>query len=978
MAVSGGKGSPDSGPLVGRDVEVRRVTAAIEEVEAGYGAAVLLAGDPGIGKSRLAHEALDLAAARGFTALVGRAHLLHRGLAYAPVVEALSPRLEGLDRARQVKLLDGLDDLGRLFPALPVRLPDSIGDPALEKLRLFEAVTRLLGRLAGEHPVVLLIEDLHWADRASLELLHYLVRGTADRPVLVLGTFRPAQLGAPEELGHLVASFRAEGHGAELKLGPLPSDAIAAVVEQALGARPPESLVADVVARAGGVPLFATALVRSFVESRQLTEAGGRWTYRPAGGRGVPAEVRDAVLAVLPELAPAERSALEVVAVCGSGADPAVVENVLSALGESADQALRHLLAARLVVEDTHEGGLVYRVGHPLYGEVAYDSLGEIRRRRLHALVVGELEDRRPDDVLALAPHYLGAGELVDAVRALRVLETAGGRAASAHAHEEAAALLAAALNRARLHRPDRRAGLLEKLGAEYEGYGAVDDATAAWEEAIAAYLEASNESAAGRLHWRLALLYWDAGDPVQAETQVRHGIRLLENQPPSSELVELHYTQVRLLTRLGDHRELRLAIPRLRAVAEASGSRSALVTSALARADLAVFDDDYKNVRLASVEALELATEIGNPLHASYAHRMLALQSCVTGELALADRHASELLAMSREGGRPSLESVARVVLGTSAWLRGDWDDALREFSEAHEVAVRVGAARQVASALACRSFVLALRGGRPAVEACLRDAEKAYGELGQDRRFLVLVEYAGALLSLQEGAPDRVGPLEGLLAMPSPHLLVPVLMAFGESRALLCDEAALDAVLGRLRLLGRYGAFPSFVALRIEGLLARTQGRSDDAAALLSEAADGFAELSMGFEAARARLEWAEVVAPQGAVDGLTDQVSAGLELFGTLRAAHWTDRSRRLLRTLGVRVPQPRSRSGAALTPRELEIALLVGDGLTNTEIAERLFLSARTVGTHLQHIYERLGIRSRVALARWTSENAQSLD
>ena len=163
-------------PLVGRSIELDRIRAATERAAAAAGNTLLLAGEEGIGKSRLAAEALVLARQRGFLTLKGTAYALHTDLAYAPVLEAIGPFLASLPAGQLRQLVRGLPDLSRLFGNLALAPPAALGDPALERTRLFEAVARLVERMAADRPLAILIDDLHWADHASLDLLHYVAR----------------------------------------------------------------------------------------------------------------------------------------------------------------------------------------------------------------------------------------------------------------------------------------------------------------------------------------------------------------------------------------------------------------------------------------------------------------------------------------------------------------------------------------------------------------------------------------------------------------------------------------------------------------------------------------------------------------------------------------------------------------------------------------------------------------------------------
>src|SRR4051794_1382210 len=193
-------------PPVGRDALLAAVGAAVDEVSGGAGRVLLLSGVAGIGKTRPARAALNLAAKRGFRVLSGAAGPHHLDPAYAPLVVALRP-LVGRDAlARRPRLLDGLGRLGLLFDELPVEVPAPLPDAGLERLRLFEAVWGLLDRVTRLEPVALLVDDLHWADPATVALLAHLVRGLARRRFLLVVTCRLEE--APADLRDVLAGLR--------------------------------------------------------------------------------------------------------------------------------------------------------------------------------------------------------------------------------------------------------------------------------------------------------------------------------------------------------------------------------------------------------------------------------------------------------------------------------------------------------------------------------------------------------------------------------------------------------------------------------------------------------------------------------------------------------------------------------------------------------------------------------------------------
>ncbi|WP_163569758.1 ATP-binding protein [Fodinicola feengrottensis] len=385
------RGEPGERRLVGRHAERAALLESLDAAQASSGRTVLLRGEAGIGKSRLAADALAVAAKRGFAVLQARAHPLRAGLAYAPIVEAVRPRLGAMARAEAAQLLAGLDDLGRLLVHPALTVPEPATDPEMARARMFEAVAQLVERIADRRPTVLFVDDLHWADRGSVELLHYLGRKTAGLRLLVLGSYRGDEMS--DGLRELATGVRDNGH--ELALAPLADAAVAAeLTTDLLGATPPAELLQAVTERAKGVPLFVAALVKTggdaALESGQL-----------------PVIVRDVVLDRLRRLRAPERRLLEVIAVAGDDGTAGVIEKAWASTGNF-QATLGNLLTDGLVVQDAQS----YRAAHPLYAEVAYAELTVRERRAMHAALAAALDAVRPDDVLALAPHYLGAGDL--------------------------------------------------------------------------------------------------------------------------------------------------------------------------------------------------------------------------------------------------------------------------------------------------------------------------------------------------------------------------------------------------------------------------------------------------------------------------------------------------------------------------------------------------------------------------------------
>ncbi len=225
-------------PLVGRAGELARLEEALAGVAGGRGRMALIVGEMGVGKTRLAEEALGLARRDGFLVLVGRTGQANSGLAYAPFLSAFGSFLRKLPTTRRDALVTDLPHLARLWPDLGVVPPAPLADPDLDRTLLFESVARLLERLAAEVPVALLLDDLHWADGASLSLLAYLTHGLADMRVLVLATYRPEGVAESRALRQLVTNSVRSSLATEVVLTGLGGDEIVAMAEGLLGEAP--------------------------------------------------------------------------------------------------------------------------------------------------------------------------------------------------------------------------------------------------------------------------------------------------------------------------------------------------------------------------------------------------------------------------------------------------------------------------------------------------------------------------------------------------------------------------------------------------------------------------------------------------------------------------------------------------------------------------------------------------------------------
>jgi DNA-binding CsgD family transcriptional regulator/tetratricopeptide (TPR) repeat protein len=917
--------------LVGRDRELRLLMDAVGAAEGGHGRLLLISGAAGIGKSALAARVTATARGRGFSVLSGQAAPLQAGLAYAPMVQALRGYLNTLSEQGFARLLHGLHDLATLIadPRLPTVPPHA--DPELARTRMFEAVVRLVERIAASTPVLLVVDDLHWADRGTIGLLHHLGRAVRDKRVLIVTGFRSAE--RDSALADLVMLVRREWPGDELALPPLADRAVAELVRHTLGAEPSADVLGDITARAKGVPLFVTALARS-----------GSVT----GRSDVPLIVRDVVTEQLRRLAGPALRLVEAIAVAGGAATTRVLSLVCTV---EVAASLRELIGQGLVNEVPDGLVVTHRLAHPLYAEVAYGQLTLSERAALHAAVAEAIDG---DDILAVAPHYLGAGGLVTSARAIDVLAAAGERALAMLAADEAADYFEAALYRVRAAaRRDLLPALLISLGRALQGCGRLDDAASAWREAAElAEQDGDTKLVRGLWHTR-ALLAAERGNVTAA---VDH-VRTWESQDdPRYALV-----QWVVALREGDERKLRRIGADMRSLA--GPHPGAMSVAYFGDSQLHAMDGEYAKALSAMRLALDAAEGCGDQTFVFTFGPCLLLPGLylLAGDIGSAMAFTDNALAKQMRTDMPGAACYFHLVTANTRFVAGELAGALAEAELCLAIARQVGEDRLVSRGLACRAFLLAEQGRLTRATTDLAEAVRRY-PAQPDFDLDLALDIARATIAFYQGDPRAAPPL----AEPAPfgdivlrHLRV---AAAGLAAP---DPAAAAKAAGLLRESGRTAPFVDALADRHEGLLLARRNRPADARALLDAAATRLDGMGAPLLAAQACLESAELSPDPDAA-----AVTRCLNVFVTAGAGPWIQRARRMARGSRLPVPAPTG----VLSGRETEIAVLVGEGLTNAQIARRLYLSERTVETHLHHSYRKLGFSSRITLAQWATRQA----
>jgi predicted ATPase len=446
LQVNGSDAIASSGelPLLGRRRELSELMAAFDETRAGRGGLVLLTGDPGIGKTRLARTVGEQARDAGAVVALARGWDGGGAPSYWPWLQVLRAlAAERSDERLAADLGAGARWVAQIAPEIRERLglPDG-GEAAAEsdqaRFALFDAVAIFLCRVAADAPVVVLLDDLHTADLPSLLLLAFLARAIAEAPVLIVSTHHEAgPKRGPEVEGVFGELSR---FGRRVHLGGLEAGDLRRLIAHRSGADPTDELVRQLAAVTEGNPFFSDEVVRLLVSGARV-EPGARLP--------LPDGVRDAIRRRLQPLSGEAREALEAAAVAGRGFRVATLERAVGVPRPELLERLDEALALHLLAEAPSQAGS-FRFAHGLIRETLYNDLTAIRRARLHG-AVGEALERAGTGpggagLLELAHHFVEAAPAGDAQRALGYAERAGHEALRSLAYEQAADLFDAAL----------------------------------------------------------------------------------------------------------------------------------------------------------------------------------------------------------------------------------------------------------------------------------------------------------------------------------------------------------------------------------------------------------------------------------------------------------------------------------------------------------------------------------------------------
>lgn len=949
--------------LVGRDAPLEAIGDTIFRAITGSFRMALITGAGGVGKTRLLGEALR-EYADVVTLLSARCYRWGSITSFGPWIDALDLHLRGRSREEILQLCGpSLRDLAPVLRSVERAIGKSGGDP--DRRRLLDALTHLLENLSCERPVVLAFDDVHLADSSAWEAFRYLGRRLSDSPIAVLAAGRPSPLLARPISREVIVGLNDDGILSRIELKPLTRSGVATLAHHVLrrDARVdssfiPDALVGWLMARSLGHPLFVIGLLDALA-------AEGADLSSPRLDR-LPSNLADRVTLDLQMLEPDDLTMLETLAVVDQRMD---IEGLARISGTTLEQVIPRvdeLSRGQFVHTDETEFGVTYEISHPIFQEAIYESAGHARRQRLHRLVARDMLENGQLGIAA--SHFARAGDVSE--EAVNALFEALRQANARELYQEALAVLKALLD-ALPPMDERWVRLLESLTLNAEwvlSHLAEDDADTAIEairRVIEVLEDTSDVGARALAQFHLAgFLCFGTPDLAAAENACRASLRLFRaagdldgelfarNELAWIRAWQGQYQSADDLARAAFGDAIRRDRNRVAIVAIGT---AAFVNGVMGRhgQSRALFD-----------RTLELARGSGQSYRVAWALAQGGHYLALTGDLTEAVKWGEK--SFIEDAG--AADAVAFEDLASTYWLQGDLEAAIELLERSAIRRPILGSQRRAwGSALAAR---LHGESGRLGIAMSrLESASATY-----DHGLFIWSAWsrwsAGWLAWVNGDGDAALTQLDGLstwLVDSGAWGYVPLVLA--DISEIAADRGRTDMCIRAAHRSARapkeartplWRSVISLVAARSD----LANGQQSSAVENAAIARDRFESAGYGLLAAQASQALGEAIALSDRGEAISHLHDAASE-FDAQGAVHRRDRALTQLQRMGGRGKRAvaKVQGPGSLTPREQEVASFSAQGLTAYEVGEKLFISKRTVETHLVNIYAKLGIDSK---------------
>ncbi len=975
--------------LIGRAREMELLESALNATKLAEGHCVLISGEAGIGKSRLTAETSFRAQAANFTTLKGYCSEQDVSYPYGPWVDALRAFLAPLNATDVEQVLGAYAPvLISLLPELPLLLPSVLPipplDPTAEKYRLFDTLARLFASLSVAHPLLIILEDLHWSDELSLELLHFCVRRIAPHPILILGTYRDDE--AFPGLSHQLVDLQREGRVDEIKLAPLTPLEVGSMVQAILqtgGSLSPDWL-ASLMSLTEGIPYFVEEMTKSLAQSGLPPQ---QWDSQQ-----IPASLQHAIRQRVDNLTEETRHVLSLASVIGERFDFSLLQEITAEDEQSLMRMLKEMITAQLVIEQSADQ---FSFRHALTRQVIYGDMLLRERKKMHQMIGDVLEhfvgkkDNAP--VAPLAYHFYQAGEWQ---KALEYSQQAGEKALALYASREALVHFSHAIEAVKqlgipIPLPSLRGraqarsilGDFEGAKADYEHMiklaRHVDNQPGEWQALfdLGYAWQPRDLQQAGKYLQEALLLARKMDDPITLGLSLNRLGNWYFFRSLPHEALPLHRQAFEIYQRPGDRRGMAQtleylgiasygvgdvlqgvdyyaqAIPIMRELDDRPGLVRALeFLSMRARLDTEVLGEvNLSQLASYSEQAYEIAHSFDWREGEGEALSRTAICCIKAGEY----QRGLDLLEQARKLGE---EINHRHLLTSVHFLLGDLFLGMLDLGQAREhlelafnLGQQVGAMQLIKSALP------------PLVSTYILQ-----NELPRAQTVMAVFSPPGNITDIESASV-----FERLVWSSQAELELALEHA---ERALEITERLISSA-HNLAQFGPY-AIPWLSQIRAQALSAL--GRTREAAAELVGAqatVRAWGELPLGW---RLHADLGKVYLMQKRRTDAEEEFHTARRIIKEI-AGHCAEGAPRenFLRQALSTMPaeheltrlQATKKEYSGLTVREREIATLIAQGKSNREIAEELFISEKTSERHVANILSKLGFNARTQIAAW---------
>jgi tetratricopeptide (TPR) repeat protein/tRNA A-37 threonylcarbamoyl transferase component Bud32 len=731
-------------PLIDRAEEMNSIREAVDRTLCGEGGLVFISGEAGIGKTRLTREASAYAHLRGVKVLDGRYTALFSAESVPPFV-LWSEVIKGYvvtSAPEQVWRVIGLypAEICKLVPEVKQKLvavPQSVPiSPEHERHRLFEAVSQFVNNISNENPLLVILDDLQWADQSSLLLLHYLAQGIHDEPLLILCAYRDGDIDEKHPLSPILTELNRERLPQTISLKRLSFVEIMDMIKQTLEQEDvSEEFCQLVYEKTRGNPFFVEEVVKSLKEDQIIYREENKWKIKSVSSIEFPKSVKSVVRSRIQKLDDECQNVLVTASVIGERFTFEALREVSGIDENKLYEVMEKILKTGLIKENVILGEDVYSFVDIIVRDVLHEEVSHLRRKRLHSAVGFALEKVYSKKIEQhfgeLARHFLEGG---DESKAFDYFFKAGEKAEKMYAHDEAFSYFNHALELIRNEEDavQQEADLTEKLGDIKGWIGESDACIEYWNRSLRLWDQLNDRKSISRLNGKMAHMLWETvGNKEEASRRHQMALEILEKEPETVELAILYEDLSRMLWRSGKHAESLPWAQKAFAIAQKSGDAEVLARCYASLGALSLFEGEYdrasqyleQGVKIAvdnncvaslrlyqnlgnvyfakgdfqrSFEtcqrAFELAKKVGDILWTAMNGYLLASIYVFMGEMQKAVALYEEALVLDKKAKNSTHIATIMTGLGQCYCLMGEWDRSLQFLNEGLELSQKIG----------------------------------------------------------------------------------------------------------------------------------------------------------------------------------------------------------------------------------------------------------------------------------------------